>query len=260
MKMRTARAGAGLAGAAACLALVVGGATHADDEASPSSFGGMVKVLQWDPKTLVGSFKTDKGYFAFQVDELTKVRVDKPVKAGSWQVLNKEAKDIWVLAEKEHYQEPSRTVGRLKPRLVLCAGFAIEPVPEGERRFPKVIGILGWHAATDMDWKKNGVASVGGALFDVGTNPDELIIFGTQGAASDVKKGIEVHVLGPVQGTFPLTPSGKLLTDEEAKETKGTVQQAPLVKAERVVVLHKQFMGVYPLCFQETFMNGATED
>jgi len=248
------------AGLVAC-AVALGSAAVSradDDEKKASAFGGTIKVLQWDPKEWIGSFKHEKDYYAFKVTEATRVRVDKPVAAGNWQALNKEAPQIWALAEKSPYQNPSRTVGRLKPRLVLCAGFAIEPVPSGEREFPGVIGILGWHTATEMDWKKTGTGTVDGALYDIGTSPDEQIIFGTEGKPTDIKKGLKLHVLGPVGvEQYFLSASGKLLDQEEAKDSKQTVLRAPLIHADRVVVLHKQFAKVYPLCFEETFMEGA---
>ena len=247
------------AGLVASVALIctLAGSTYANDAPSLSAFSGQVKILQWDPKTWTGSFKHKRNYYAFQLADTTRIRKDKPVLAGSWRVLNKEATTVWCLAEKAYYQSADRTVGRIKPRLVLCAGFGMEPVPNGERQFPGIIGILGWHSASDMDWKKNGTGSVAGELFDMGTNPKEIVMFGVQGHTDDVKKGLSVHVLGPVTGTHPLTASGKILSREDAERARGTVLDAPLINVERIVVLHKAFKKVYPLCFEETFMLGA---
>jgi hypothetical protein len=150
-------------------------------------------------------------------------------------------------------------VGRIKPRLIACAGYGIEPLPNGERRFPGIIGILGWHTATDMDWKQTGTGSVNNEVFDMGFSPNELVMFGKQGSPDLLKKGLSIHVMGSVEDSHPLSSSGKVLSREEAQDSRGKVLNAPLIRAQRLVVLNKAFMKDYPLCFEETFMSGAKD-
>ncbi len=248
---------AGLAGSllAAALVLLGGVAVATDEPGAGDPFAGSIKLIDWDGGRGLGTFKgADKKYYVVEMFDETRIRVDRPVPAGKWQALSKEAPEVWCFAEKQTYARAARTVGRLRPRLILAAGFAIAPLPEGERNVEGVIGILGWHHGTDVDWKKSGFATVDGELFDLLLDPKGTVLFGTEGGKSDIKKGLKVHLDGAfADGTFGISKSGKLISEAEAEKSKKQLHEVPVIEAERVVVLHKAFSKVYRYCFSDSF-------
>ncbi len=257
---RTATATAAVAFAA----LAAGPTAALSHELEGEPVSTSTKLMSWDADAGIGVFKhKEHGFIVIRVGAESKIRVDKPVPAGKWRFLSQYGEgEVWCFAEKDYYQDASRTVGVLKPRVIVATGYAIDPLPDGERRVQGALhGVLGWHHGTDVDWKGPGTAQIeGGGLFDLGLNPRELVLVGVPGDRDDVKKSKGIHILGTLtEETMPLTKGGRLLEGKRLETHVGTKIDAPVLDVERLVVLNKAFKDVYQFCFEETFLEGVSE-
>jgi hypothetical protein len=240
-----------------CLSIVfaslnVGALARAGDDEKkeePPRWSGFVTLETWDAEKGLGTFTgPGKRPLVVAVVEATAVRVDQPVPASRTDLLAEQAKEVWLLAEKQFVQTAhSVNVGYIRDRVVLAAGFAIEPLPSEPMHVPAAGLTLRWLHGTETDWK-SGVTRLDFAPFEMRAGRDEVVLFAAKGGSEKIKRGRRLHLLGEVTGRCRLGRGGRVLADGEEE---GGAEEALLVTASRVVVLHKAFAAVYPHCFPE---------
>jgi hypothetical protein len=216
---------------------------------------GTVKVVDVDLSRRLATVKLGKELMALRLSEDTIIRVDKVMSARQRAELERLDPKVWCFAKLDHYQKPDRTVGALKPRLVLALGYGIEPLPKGRRNVRGVIGLLSWLEASVEDWQAPGTASCASGLFDLGLNVKEPILRGTRGTLGQVKKGKRFHLDGErSEERLAVATSGKLLDEETlAKTPEKRRRMVPLVEATRIVFPHRAFKSLYRYMWIETY-------
>ncbi len=218
-----------------------------DEEAGAvKPFSAPVTLKSWDSKTGVGLFR-DRAkvwHVVELVPDESRVRVDKPVPAANTALLGAHAKEAWILGKREFIQDSgSNVVGKIADRAAIVAGFAIEPLPAGDR----TVGgrTLAWLAGTDFDWSR-GVVRIEFAPLTIALGKSDVVLLAGEGNAKSIKRGKKLWVEGLIDATRPVSKKGKLL--DEATDAS---VDAPRILVSRLVVLHDAFAGVYPHAFPD---------
>lgn len=221
-----------------------------DPPPAPSGFHVESKVFHWDLDQGLGTIKVGKEFYAFEVGESTRIRVDQVLMAGDRAALEKlPDKNLWAFAQLAKGAGETR----FKPRLILALGYGIEPVPTGRRNVPGVIGLLGWYKGEATDWAVPGKCmSESEGEVELAINVKETILYGTRGTPDKIKKGASLHFDGGIKGKLMIRRSGEIC-ESTKKYPEAQLMEVPLVKLDRIVIPHKAFKALYRFMWIETF-------